>query len=96
MVGDLNDDQRRMLNVLIRGYALDMPDSVAASWLEEVKQAGDDMSFAWYGSLDRSQPHGYQVQGPTFQIEFNNTQNGANHVHSVWRNMLDDFDLASR
>jgi hypothetical protein len=33
------------------------------------------------------------VQGPTFLIEFNNTQNGANHIHSVWRNMLGDFGI---
>ncbi len=32
-------------------------------------------------------------KGPTFLIEFNNTQNGANHIHSVWRNMLGDFGI---
>ncbi len=45
------------------------------------------------GPADRSQGHAYRVQGPTFLIEFNNTQNNANHIHSVWRNMLGDFGI---
>ena len=90
---ELNPDQRRMLMDLIRAYAADMPDEVADAWLGEVEQAGDDLAFAWYGAAERSQPHGYQIQGPTFQIEFNNTQNNANHIHSAWRNTLDDFGL---
>lgn len=92
----LTPDQRKMLVSLIQAYAGDMPDEVASAWLGEVKAAGDDLAFAWYGEADRTKPHGYQVQGPTFQIEFNNTQNGANHIHSLWRNTLDDFDLAGR
>ena len=39
------------------------------------------------------QPHAYRVQGPTFLIEFNNTQNGANHIHSICGNMLGDFGI---
>lgn len=94
LVGDLNDDQRAMLFALIHSYAEDMPDEVMAAWVKEVEQAGDDLSFAWYGAADRSQPHAYQIQGPTFQIEFNNTQNNANHIHSLWRNTLTDFAVA--
>jgi hypothetical protein len=31
------------------------------------------------------------VQGPTFLIEYDNTQNDANHIHSVWRDFGRDF-----
>jgi hypothetical protein len=91
---DLNGDQRAMLRALVESYAEDMPLEVAKAWLDEIARAGTDaVRFAWAGAADRSQGHAYRVQGPTFLIEFNNTQNGANHIHSVWRNMLGDFGI---
>ena len=95
----LSEEQRELLKALVETYAEDMPDEVAQAWLAEIRRAGPDaIRFTWAGPADRSQPHAYRVQGPTFLIEFNNTQNGANHIHSVWRNMLGDFGipLASR
>jgi hypothetical protein len=96
---DLNGDQRGLLRALIESYSSDMPDEVAKAWLDEIRNAGPEgIKFSWSGPGDRSQPHAYRLQGPTFLIEFNNTQNNANHIHSVWRNMLGDFGipLASR
>jgi hypothetical protein len=94
---DLNQDQRQILRGLVESYASNMPPEVAQAWLSEIKQAGPEtVRFAWFGPADRSQPHGYRVQGPTFLIEFNNTQNGANHIHSVWRNMLGDFGIPAK
>jgi hypothetical protein len=91
---DLNGEQREMLHALVHAYAANMPAEVATAWLNEIKQAGPEtVRFAWFGAPDRLQPHAYRVQGPTFLIEFNNTQNGANHIHSVWRNMLGDFGI---
>ena len=90
----LNDAQKPMLRSLIESYAGDMPTEVARAWLDEIEKAGvDAVKFAWSGSASRTEPHHYKVQGPTFLIEFNNTQNGANHIHSVWRNMLGDFGV---
>jgi hypothetical protein len=90
----LTEDQKAMLKALVESYAADMPAEVAQAWIGEIRQAGPDpVRFAWFGPADRSQPHAYRVQGPTFLIEFNNTQNGANHIHSVWRNMLGDFGI---
>ncbi|HWE37004.1 MAG TPA: DUF3500 domain-containing protein [Isosphaeraceae bacterium] len=93
----LSDSQRMMLKTLLESYAHEMPPEVAVAWLNEIQQAGPDaIHFAWMGPGDRSQGHAYKVQGPTFLIEFNNTQNGANHIHSLWRNRLGDFGLASK
>jgi Protein of unknown function (DUF3500) len=90
----LTDDQKPMLKALVEAYAADMTPEVAVAWLEEIKKAGPDaVKFAWTGVADRNGPHAYKVQGPTFLIEFNNTQNNANHIHAVWRNMLGDFGL---
>ena len=91
---DLTGDQKTLLRALVESYSSDMPDEVAKAWLDEIRRAGPEgIKFSWTGPADRTQPHAYRVQGPTFLIEFNNTQNNANHIHSVWRNMLGDFGV---
>ena len=47
--------------------------------------------FQWAGGLQAGEPHHYLIQGPTFLIEYDNTQNNGNHVHSVWRDFTGDF-----
>jgi hypothetical protein len=90
----LSNDQKELLRSLIEAYAADMPHEIQQQWLKEIEGAGlESIQFAWTGPGDRNQPHGYTVQGPTFLIEFNNTQNNANHIHSLWRNTLGDFGL---
>ncbi|WP_422931037.1 DUF3500 domain-containing protein [Singulisphaera sp. PoT] len=92
--GQLNDDQKAMLKSLVESYAGDMPLEVSTAWFDEIRQAGPDLvRFSWTGPADRTQPHAYKIQGPTFLIEFNNTQNNANHIHSLWRNTLGDFGI---
>ena len=49
------------------------------------------ITFGWAGGLGVGGPHYYRVQGPTFLIEYDNTQNDANHIHSVWRDFGNDF-----
>jgi hypothetical protein len=87
-----NDTQRGLLRSVIEAYAGDMPDSVRQAWLNEIREAGvDKIRFGWYGPVERTQPHAYKIQGPSFLIEFNNTQNNANHIHSLYRSTLHDF-----
>ena len=60
--------------------------------LQKIRQAGiEKLHFAWAGSLSPGEGHYYRVQGPTFILEYDNTQNDANHVHSVWRDFQNDF-----
>ncbi|WP_312034424.1 DUF3500 domain-containing protein [Actinoplanes sp. TBRC 11911] len=51
----------------------------------------DQISFAWAGPTTLGAGHYYCVRAPEFLIEYDNTQDGANHVHSVWRHMRDDW-----
>ena len=84
--------QKDMLMKVVDSYAGLMAADIAADRLAKIKIAGtDNISFAWAGSIERGQKHYYRVQGPTFLIEFDNTQNDANHVHSVWRDFRGDF-----
>ena len=37
--------------------------------------------------------HYFRLHGPNFIIEYDNTQNDANHVHIVWHSLENDFGL---
>ena len=88
----MSEAQRELLMDLIGVYVSHMADDVAAQRMERIERAGlDAVTFAWAGSVRRGEPHYYRVQGPTFLIEYDNTQNDANHIHSVWREFQGDF-----
>jgi hypothetical protein len=88
----LNPEQQQRLRALVEAYAQRHRLELAAQDLEQIQQAGwDQVHFAWAGSLERGQGHYYRVQGPTFLLEYDNTQNDANHIHSVWRDLANDF-----
>jgi hypothetical protein len=90
--GALNDKQRELLMKLIDVYTGFMAPEVAADRLAKLKKAGvDKIGFAWAGETERGKKHYYRVQGPTFLVEYDNTQNDGNHVHSVWRDFNGDF-----
>ena len=84
--------QRDLLMKVVDAYAGLMAPDIAADRIGKIKAMGmDGIGFAWAGPVERGQRHYYRVQGPTFLIEFDNTQNNGNHVHSVWRDYKDDF-----
>ena len=88
----LNANQRALLTKLIDVYTGYMAADIAADRVARLKKAGEDkIVFAWAGPMERGKKHYYRVQGPTFLIEYDNTQNNANHIHSVWRDFNGDF-----
>ena len=69
-----------------------MADDIAADRMARLKKAGlEKITFAWAGEAERGKKHYYRIQGPTFLIEYDNTQNNGNHIHSVWRDFTNDF-----
>ena len=90
----LNKKQVEMLTGVIEEYTSNMADDIGAARMDAVKKAGmDKVHFAWMGGPDKGQPHYYRIQGPTFLIEYDNTQNNNNHIHSVWRDFNGDFGM---
>ena len=90
----LTANQVTLLRKLIDIYTGKMADDIAADRLARIEKAGwDKVAFAWAGPLERGQKHYYRVQGPTFLIEYDNTQNDGNHIHSVWREFNGDFGV---
>jgi hypothetical protein len=88
----LTPEQRDLLMQVVAAYTSAMADDIAAEKTAQLRTAGvDRITFAWAGELERGRKHYYRVQGPTFLIEFDNTQNDGNHIHSVWRDFAGDF-----
>jgi hypothetical protein len=99
----MNEKQKGILLKLMQGYADRLPPDVAQAEMSQAKEAGiDKVHFAFAREDDKpGKPYTYRVQGPTFVIEFLNVQsdsarNPANHIHSVWRNLKNDFGLAEK
>jgi len=89
---NLKPAQRDLLMKVIETYTVQMADDVAADRLAKIKAAGvEKVTFAWAGETEVGKKHYYRIQGPTFLVEYDNTQNDGNHVHSVWRDFTGDF-----
>ena len=66
--------------------------AAAKDALARLDRAGfDQVRFGWAGSTESGEKHYYRVHGPTLLIEYDNTQNDANHVHTVYRDLDRDF-----
>jgi hypothetical protein len=84
--------QREILRALLRQYTDRLPDPLAS--YHAAKFAGsalEGIHFAWAGGSERRQPHYYRLQGPRLLVEYDCTQDNANHIHSVWRDPVGDF-----
>ena len=81
-----------MLIALIDELASMQPEIIADARMETIRSEGlDDIKFVWIGGTERGDPHYFRVQGASFLIEYDNTQNNANHIHLVWRDFAGDF-----
>jgi hypothetical protein len=88
----LTDRQKKALLDLIRTNAEAQDAGEVKRRMDAIEKAGhDEIAFAWMGAPDRRGGHYYRIQGPTFLIEFDNTEHRANHIHVVWRDFQGDF-----
>ena len=89
---ELNSRQKRMLIALIDELASMQSEVIAEARMASIRSEGlEDIKFVWIGGIERGDPHYYRVQGSGFLIEYDNTQNNANHIHLVWRDFTGDF-----
>lgn len=91
---EMTDTQKESFLQLIRLYVTRYKKDFADKMLKDIKDAGfDKLRFAWAGHTETGigHPHYYRIVGPTLIIEYDNTQNNANHVHTVVRDLLHDY-----
>jgi hypothetical protein len=92
LYAELRPEQQAMVRILARVYAHRHRDELAHQDISKIESAGwDKVRFAWAGGTEPGVGHYYRLHGPTFVVEFDNTQNNANHVHTVWRDPNGDF-----
>ena len=87
----MNAKQFDRLMALMEEYAHNLPEQAAAAREEQIRKAGKNIFFAWAGGVNKGDPHYYRIQTPAFLIEYDCTQDNANHIHSVWRDFTGDF-----
>jgi hypothetical protein len=87
--------QRELLVALLGLYLGRLPDPLAAVETGRALGGLEAVHFGWAGGTEPGQPHYYRLQGPSMYVEYDNVQNGANHVHSVWRDPDGDFGHSS-
>ncbi|MFN8524040.1 MAG: DUF3500 domain-containing protein [Chloroflexota bacterium] len=90
--GALNGEHRTRLVELIRVYIDRASEDLAAATWSKIERAGlEPITFAWSGGEEKGQGHYYSIKGPTFLIEYDCTQDGANHIHSTMRDTTSDW-----
>ena len=87
----LNEAQKAQLRKVIETYAGGFEAPLREARLARAAEGFDSIRFAWAGATERGKPHYYRVQGPKFLIEYDASQNGGNHIHTVWRDFAGDF-----
>jgi hypothetical protein len=90
---ELDAGQREVLRALLGTYLGRVPDEVSPLARYDDDAALDAVHLAWAGPTEPGAPHYYRLQGPRLLVEWDNTQRGANHAHSVWRDPTADFGL---
>ena len=89
---DMTDEQADKVVELLQIYTGRLRLDLAKDEFDKVEAAGlENIHFAWAGSAEPGEAHYYRIHGPTFLIEYDNTQNDANHIHTVWRDLEGDF-----
>ena len=91
---ELDREQQKIFMQLLSLYIHRYTRLFASDMMKEIESAGlSNLLFAWAGDqqIGIGHPHYYRIKGPTIIIEYDNTQNNANHVHTVVRDLKDDF-----
>ena len=94
LYSELSSNQQKAFMEVLNLYIHRYKQSFAEQMMKDIETAGlNNLQFAWAGA---EQPgigngHYYRIQGPTIIIEYDNTQNNANHVHTVIRDLKNDF-----
>ena len=85
--------EKEILTELVAEYATNFPQPLAEARMDQFRKNQTNLFFAWSGGIKRHDLHYYRIQTPAFLIEFDETQDNGNHIHSVWRDFEGDFGL---
>lgn len=91
--GDLSPEQRAHFDDLLARFVERARPGLVGFEMDRIASAGgvEELHFAWAGGTSLDQPHYFRIQGPATLVEFDNAEDNANHIHSVWREPDNDF-----
>ncbi|MFI5707968.1 DUF3500 domain-containing protein [Kribbella sp. NPDC051620] len=90
--GELTPEQRQLFSLLLGQYIGRAAGPIGLqTWQDITEQGIEKLTFAWAGATKPGGGHYYSIAGPTFLAEYDNTQDDANHIHSVWRDLRNDW-----
>lgn len=87
----LTANQQKMLVELIQVYLTNFAEPTSKAYAERVLKQTQSLHFAWAGATQSGQGHYYRIQNEEFIVEYDNTQDDANHIHTVWHDLKDNF-----
>ena len=88
----MSGTQKELMMSLVSEYVGQVRADVSQERLDAIKEQGiDGFHFAWAGPTETTKEHYYRIHGGNFLVEFDNRQDGANHIHSVLRDVENDF-----
>lgn len=89
---DMSAEERAQLKRVLELYVGRLTSDAAQDALARIERAGfEKVHFAWAGGTEMGAPHYYRIHGPTVLIEYDDTQNDANHIHTVYRDLEHDL-----
>ncbi|GAA1612656.1 DUF3500 domain-containing protein [Kribbella sancticallisti] len=90
--GELTPEQRQLFSLLLGQYIGRAAGPIGLQTWQDITENGiERLTFAWSGATEPGNGHYYSIAGPTFLAEYDNTQDDANHIHSVWRDLRNDW-----
>ena len=87
----MSADTRQQVSDLVRYYVTRTNEELSGPYWRKLEAEFEALTFAWAGSEEPGQGHYYTLKAPSWLIEYDNTQNGANHIHSVLRDISGDW-----
>jgi hypothetical protein len=93
---DLKETSRALLAKLLSEYTRNLAPEVEEAVKKEIGADLKDVHFAWRGGTKSGEGHSYLVHGPTFVINYTNTQNDAFHVHCAFRDLTGEWGEGGR
>lgn len=88
----LDGTQQKVLKRLLQLYVDNYTLGFSKTLMNKIETAGiENLTFAWAGSLKPGIANYYRIQGPMLLIEYDNSQNNANHIHTTVRDLTNDF-----
>jgi Protein of unknown function (DUF3500) len=90
---DMTKDQQKMVEIIIKSWVENMTADIAAEKWARIQKSLPQTKFIWLGDGNLEHLHYYRLVSPAFSIEMTNRDGGIYHLHTLWRDLGEDFGV---